>query len=378
MTGRQKILAALSPQGAASAPVVLCYPEIFMRDCWEQVTDVPWWGMVSQDIEMTVAANRDLLAVTGEDRVRIWMGVPREQRQRYRIEGIDARRARRIDTLTGREEEILRPPIGGPFSAHGTLQQREAITSAQQVDEALPLPPAESAQSLEADGRLDKPRRMLAEFGAEKMPWTQLPSPWDPLCLLLGFEGTMVTCLERPDLVEYACRRVVRCNRNRIAAWKAAGVELIWLEEGLSDHISPDLYRRLVLPALQEQTADLRRAGLKTIHYYTGNPFDRLDLLLAGGADALALESSRKGFTIDVADLARRVRGRLAILGNLNEVDLLEKGPIPAIRAEVKRQLEAGRANDGRFLMGIGGPVTPATPPAHVRAVAEAVHELAP
>lgn len=378
MTGRQKILAAISPQGSASTPIVLCYPELFMRDCWERVTDVPWWGMVSQDIETGIQVQRDLLAVTGEDRVRVWMGVSREERQRYRIEGVDARRARRIDTRTGQEEEVLRAPMGGFVLAHETLGQSGALTSREQVDEALPLPAEETAESLGADGRLDKPRRMLAEFGAERMPWTQFPSPWDPLCLVFGFEGIMVTCVEHPDLIEYACRRVLQCNRRRIATWQAAGVELIWIEECLSDHISPELYRRLVLPSVRELTADLRQAGLKTIHYYTGDPFDRLELLLDSGADALALEGSRKGFTIDIADLARRVRGRMAILGNLDEVDLLEKGPAAAIRAEVKRQLEAGRANDGRFLMGIGGPITPGTPLDHVRAIADAVHDLAP
>ena len=72
--------------------------------------------------------------------------------------------------------------------------------------------------TLAADGRLDKPRRMLAEFGAEKMPWTQLPSPWDPLYHVWGFEGLLVACADRPELVEYACRRVAECTRRRIAS----------------------------------------------------------------------------------------------------------------------------------------------------------------
>jgi hypothetical protein len=379
MTGRERILAAMSQRGSASTPIVLCYPEIFMRECWEKVTAVPWWGMFSQDIEMAVQAHRDMLAVTGEDRVRIWMSARRKERDRYRIEGIDAGRARRIDTETGKVEELLRPPPGGFVSAYDQLlNENKVLDSRRQIDEALPLPPRESAESLAADGRLDKPRRMLAEFAAEKMPWTQLPSPITPLLHVWGFEGLMVACADRPDLVEYACRRVVQCNRLRIAAWRAAGAELIWLEEGYSDLISPRLYERLLLPSLQEMTAALREAGMKSIHYYTGDPNDRLELLLASGADALALECSRKAFTVEIEDLARRVDGRIALLGNLDEVQVLEKGPVSAIRAEVERQLAAGRANGGRFIMGIAGPITPGTPLDHVRAIAETVHEFAP
>ena len=379
MTGREKILAALSQRGSASTPIVLCYPEIFMRECWEKVTAVPWWGMFSQDIEMAIQAHRDMLAVTGEDRVRIWMSAPRKERQRYRIEGIDGRRARRIDAETGEAEELLRPPPGGfvsPYDKH--LSENNVYTSREEIDAALPLPPEESAESLGADGRLDKPRRMLAEFAADKMPWTQLPSPWDPLFHIWGFEGLMIACAERADLVEYACRRVVQCNLRRIGAWKAAGVELIWIEDCFDDLISPELYRRMVLPPLREMTAALRKAGMASIHYYTGNPNDRLELLLAGGADALSLECSRKNFTIDIELVARRVDGRIALLGNLDEINVLEKGPVSAIRAEVKRQLAAGRANGGRFIMGIAGPITPGTPLDHVRAIAETVHEFAP
>ena len=379
MTGRNKILAALSERGSASAPVVLCYPEIFMRECWERVTAVPWWGMLSQDIEVAIQVHRDLLAVTGEDRVRIWMSSPRSDRLRFRIEGVDGHRARKIDTQTGQVEELFRPPPGGFVSAYDQLlNENKVFTSREEIDAVLPLPPEETSESLAADGRLDKPQRMLAEFGAEKMPWTQFPSPITPLLHIWGFEGLMVACMERPDLVEYACQRVVLCNRRRIAIWKAAGVELIWLEEGYSDQISPRLYERLLLPAIQETTADLRRAGLKSIHYYAGNPNDRLELLISGGADALSLECSRKGFSIDIEDVARQVAGRMAILGNLDEIHVLGRGPVSAIWAEVRRQLEAGRVNGGRFLMGIAGPITPGTPLEHVRAVAEAVHDLDP
>ena len=379
MTGREKILAALSERGSPSTPIVLAYPEIFMRECWEKVTRVPWWGMFSQDIETAIQAHRDMLAVTSEDRVRIWMSPPRKDRDRYRIEGVDARRAKKIDAETGQVEELLRPPPGGFVSPYDkNIQDNRVYTSTEEIDAALPLPPEETAKSLAADGRLDKPRRMLAEFAADKMPWTQLPSPWDPLFHIWGFEGLMVACAERPEIVEYACRRVVQCNLRRIGGWKAAGVELIWIEDCFDDLIAPDLYRRMVLPPMRELTAALRKAGMKSIHYYTGDPNGRLDLLLAGGADALSLECSRKNFTIDIETIARRVDGRMALLGNLDEVQVLEKGPVSAILAEVSRQLAAGRANGGRFIMGIAGPITPGTPMDHVRAIADTVHDLAP
>ena len=369
----------MSEQGTRSTPVVLCYPEIFMRDNWERVTEVPWWGMHSQDIRVALQAHRDLLAVTGEDRIRLWMSPPRADRARYRVEGIDAARARRVDTETGEAEELLRPPPGGFLSAHDEhMLAKKRITSREQIDALLPLPEVETAESLAASGRSDKPRAMRAAFGEEKMPWTQLPSPFDPLTHVFGFEGLMLAFATAPELVEYACGRVAACTQRRVAMWRAVGVELIWLEEGMSDQVSPEQYRRLVLPYTQATTAAIRQAGMKSIYYYTGNPNDRLDIFLASGADALALEESRKNFVIDIADIAERMDGRMALVGNLDEVQVLHRGPVSAIRAEVARQLEAGRRNGGRFLMGTGGPITPGCPLEHVRAIAETVHELAP
>jgi uroporphyrinogen-III decarboxylase len=146
----------------------------------------------------------------------------------------------------------------------------------------------------------------------------------------------------------------------------------------MSDQISPTQYRRFVLPLLQEQTRQIRQMGLKSIYYCCGNPNDRLDLLLAAGADALSLEESKKSFTIDLCEVARHVQGHTALVGNLDAVHLMEHGTDEQVRAAVARQLEAGRINGRRFLFGYGSPITPGTPSSRVRRVADMVHELAP
>lgn len=379
MTGREKILAALSEQGTGSTPIVLAYPEIYMRDHWEEVTDLPWWGMHSHDIPLALKAHADLLDTTGEDRVRLWMSPSREDRQRYRIEGIDARTARRIDTRAAGEEILERPPKGGFLSsANEGLAEDHGITSREQIDALLPIPDAETPETLAESGRDEKPKRMLDAFCDDKMPWTQIAAPFDPLPFIWGYEGLMIALMDTPDLVEYALGRSLERSLRLLANWKAVGVELIWIEETMTDQMSPESYRRVNLPYLQRLTAAIRAEGLRGIYYYTGNPMDRLELLLASGADALALEESKKNFTIDIEDLAARVDGRMPLVGNLDAGHLLEAGPVEAIEGEIARQLEAGRRNSGRFIMGIGSPITPGTPLEHVRTLAQTVHDLAP
>ena len=45
-------------------------------------------------------------------------------------------------------------------------------------------------------------------------------------------------------------------------------------------------------------------------------------------------------------------------------------------RAEIVRQIQAGRRNGSRFVMSIGSPVTPGTPPERVRLYCDLAHEL--
>lgn len=100
------------------------------------------------------------------------------------------------------------------------------------------------------------------------------------------------------------------------------------------------------------------------------------DRILSLGADALALEESKKGFSIDVEEVVDRVGGRMCVLGNLDAITLLDRGSDAELEREIGRQLRAGRRNDGRFIMSIGSPVTPGKPLERVRRYLDIAHQL--
>ena len=98
--------------------------------------------------------------------------------------------------------------------------------------------------------------------------------------------------------------------------------------------------------------------------------------MLDTGADALALEESKKGFVIDIADVVERVNGRMTVLGNLDSVGILEQAGDEALRAEIARQIAAGRRNGSRLIMSLGSPVTPDTPASRVRRYCDLTRQL--
>jgi uroporphyrinogen-III decarboxylase len=140
--------------------------------------------------------------------------------------------------------------------------------------------------------------------------------------------------------------------------------------------ISERDFLALNVPYLQRLNDEIRHAGMQSIHYFCGNPTGKWDALLSVGTDALALEESKKGFTIDIAEAVERVQGRCALLGNLDAIGMLQDTNDEALEAEIKRQVEAGRRNGNRFIMSIGSPVTPGTPVSRVRHYCDLAHEL--
>jgi len=377
MTGRQKIEAAFSPEGTPQIPVVICYEDIYIRDHWDELTSCPWWYRHAPGVERQMLWRRDAIEKTGQD----WFSVPLwySARERESIE-VEVRDGQvwRTDRHAGTEDLLRRPRAGGwePARQLHSVRPPRLVQTASEVDAAIHLSAHFDPQEVVADGRAALAAALLREFGDRLYPLAAVASPlW--LCYYLwGFEGMMEMIAGRPDLVRRACERfLVRSVRNvRWAA--AAGAKAIWIEECLTDMISPQDFESLNLPFVRNLVAGVRDAGLKSIYYYCGDPAGKWDLLLSAGADALSLEEGKKGFTVDIEEVAAMVQGRCALLGNLDAMGVLERATEDELRDEIRRQLSAGRRNGARFIMSLGSPVTPGTSVRRVRLYCDLVREL--
>lgn len=368
--------AALSGAGSPEAPVVICYEGIYIRDRWSELSARPWWYRAAPDLDRQQAWRREVFERLGQDWFNLSSCGTRTERH---ATWIDQRgdRVFAVDRHTGAEEELVPPPIGG-WGPEGALQSASPDWVPDTPDELDPLLPVPDRdwEDPQHDGRADLATALLSEHGAQQLPWSAVTSPlWDGYDIW-GFEGLMLRVADRPELIEYACQRHVERALRNIRTAAALGAEAMWIEECFTDMLSPEDFRRLNLPGVQQLVEAIREAGMYSVYYYCGDPRDRWDALLDAGADALSLEESKKTFTIDIEEVVERVEGRCAVFGNLDAVGVLQDGSDDALRAEVARQLEAGRRTNGRFVMSIGSPVTPDTPVARVRQYCDLAREL--
>jgi len=382
MTGREKIEAAFSSRGAPEFPVVICYPGICLRDHWDEVTDQPWWALSHPDPRVAAIPIVDFNHAIDVDWFVVRPGFNRAEQSRLSIE-LSGDRVFRVNRETGERIELERPPVSGaverpeakpPPPAEGVSDPR----SLDRILDSLLTPDGGDVftGAVAEEGRLDLPQLLVSLLGKEKMPLIPLTAPLWKCFSLWGFEGTMRATLEQPDLVEHAVRRVLDERIRYVRAFGRLGPSVVWIEDCWTDMISPSSFQRFNVEPLRELTHAIRTAGMWSVHYFCGDWRGKWDLLMETGADAIALEEPKKGFPADIADMAERVQGRKVLLGNLDAHSVLEKASDEQLRAEIARQMDAGRRNRGRFIMSLGSPVTPGTPISRVRSFCEIAREL--
>lgn len=375
MTGREKIRAALSPDGSPEFAAVTCYQSITLRDHWEQATKAPWWASHDPDPARAAQPWIEMVRQTDEDWFQLRYGASRQARAETRIES-DGEQAWLVDRGSGERRALHRPPVGGDQPAPGQVAAGAQVCDADSLREVLTAVYGPEPRGFDPpdEGSLDLPRLLLRELGTERMPIAHVPAPWWWSAGLWGYDGLMLRMVETPELVRLASERLLAQALHLVERYAAAGVGLVWIEDCLSDMISPAQCRDFSLAYVRTLCEAIRAAGMLSVHYYCGRPNDRWDLLLDTGADALALEESKKGFTVDLMQVAELVDGRMALLGNIDAIAVLEHGSDAALEAEVARQGAAGRRNRDRFVCSIGSPVTPGTPLNRVRRYCDLVH----
>jgi len=353
---------------AAEFPVVIPYMGILLRDHWDEVTDVPWWAVRADDIEANLQVARDLQGKLDID----WIPAPaarnREWRARHEV-GLQEGRAFLVDRESGTEREIVREPVGG-FQTHRTTSAVHAIEDIDRLVEVRP------AGDMLADGSLEYASRVVEEFGGDLFVIGNVRDPFWGMNRCFGVHDMLTNLIERPDWAERALERNTAASLEAVRAYAQIGVDGIWLGSGYSsrDVISLPHFRRFTAPYTERIIRETHALGMKSVHYFCGDPGDRLEDLARMGPACLAFEEDKKGYGLDIEGIDRVVAGRACLFGNVDAVGVLQDGTPEEIGAELDRQFEIGRRH-GRFVMSLGSPVTPSTPIAKVAEFIELARE---
>jgi uroporphyrinogen decarboxylase len=184
----------------------------------------------------------------------------------------------------------------------------------------------------------------------------------------VGLTNLFELLASEPDLIDYISQKILEQNIEDIRSHASAGGDAIYIDDATatSDMISVKHYERFCLPYMKQMVDEIHRLGHKAILIYFGGITDRLDQISSLGADGLSMETSMKGYTNDIEQIARRIGSQVTLFGNIDPVGVLQSGTDVELAAEVRRQAQASQYARG-FIMCTGSPITPFTPLSRVQ-----------
>jgi uroporphyrinogen decarboxylase len=202
-------------------------------------------------------------------------------------------------------------------------------------------------------------------------------SPFTLACYMIEGRGktefmeTKRMLYARPDLLH----RILDVNARAVVAYLnaqiEAGAQAVMVFDTWGGMLSHAAYREFSLHYMQQIMSGLTRSKdgevVPRIVFTKGGGL-WLESMAEIGADALGLD-----WTVDIGAARRRVGDRVALQGNLDPSVLF--APPEAVRAEAGKVLQSFGAGSGH-VFNLGHGVSQFTPPEHVAALVDAVHEL--
>ncbi len=202
-------------------------------------------------------------------------------------------------------------------------------------------------------------------------------SPFTLACYMIEGRGktefaqTKRMLYTRPDLLH----RILEVNARSVIAYLnaqiEAGAQAVMVFDTWGGMLSHAAYREFSLSYMQQIMDGLVRTRdgqvVPRIVFTKGGGL-WLEAMAQIGADALGLD-----WTIDIGEARRRVGQRVALQGNLDPSVLF--APAEVVRAEAGKVLQSFGNGPGH-VFNLGHGVSQFTPPEHVAALVDAVHEL--
>jgi uroporphyrinogen decarboxylase len=170
-----------------------------------------------------------------------------------------------------------------------------------------------------------------------------------------------------PEAWDRLMRHVSEMTRDYLAAQIEAGAQAVQLFDSWVGCLSPEDYRRFVLPHSARVLESLAEYGVPRIHFGT-NTATLLEAMKEAGSEVIGVD-----WRLPIGRAREIIGPDFAVQGNLDPVLLL--APRDLLVERVKGILEQADAGNG-YIFNLGHGVLPPTPMENVDAVLETVHSF--
>ncbi|MGI6367019.1 MAG: MtaA/CmuA family methyltransferase [Anaerolineae bacterium] len=217
----------------------------------------------------------------------------------------------------------------------GDRENMPAVLTSPWEDPRQVLIPEDFLERAPVRAVLEAIRILRARHGHRVAIVGKVMGPWTLAYHLHGVQPFLMETLTDPPRVRQFIERLKEITVLFGRAQIAAGADALCIaDHATGDLISARMYRQYLWPVHQELT---RRLGCPTALHICGNTADRLEAIATSGFDCYHFESR-----VDAASAVERVAGRISLMGNVNNPEVLLRGTPDQVEASARAAWEAG------------------------------------
>jgi hypothetical protein len=206
--------------------------------------------------------------------------------------------------------------------------------------------------------------------------WGDQAGCWQHACCLMDVSELIMRCMDTPDWVHRFLTILLQKKLRFIESMKGAKFDLVETGGGSASStvISPALHREFCMPYDRQMHDALHELGFKVVYHTCGGTRGIEELIIANGADASeTLTPTSIGGNQEPWELKRKVGNRLALIGGLDQFNVLTVGPPEKIR-ETVHTLFNKVGQEGGYICSVSDQFFDVPIP-HIQAMADAAKE---
>jgi uroporphyrinogen decarboxylase len=206
--------------------------------------------------------------------------------------------------------------------------------------------------------------------------WGDQAGCWQHAACLIDITDLILRCFDQPDWVHELLDVLLGKKLRFIETMQGARFDLIETGGGAASStvVSPDIHREFCMPYDRKMHDALHDLGFKVTYHTCGGTRGIEELIVANGCDASeTLAPVSIGGNQEPWEFKEKIGDRLALIGGLDQFNVLTSGTAEAIRAAVRTLFEQVGA-DGGYILSCADHFFE-TPPDNIRTFAEAARE---
>jgi len=208
--------------------------------------------------------------------------------------------------------------------------------------------------------------------------WGDQAGCWQHAACLIDITDLILRCFDQPDWVHELLDVLLGKKLRFIETMRGARFDLIETGGGAASStvVSPTIHREFCMPYDRTMHDALHDLGFKVTYHTCGGTRGIEELIVANGCDASeTLAPVSIGGNQEPWEFKAKIGDRLALIGGLDQFNVLTRGTAGDIRAAVTTLFEKVGV-DGGYVLSCADHFFE-TPPDNIRAFAEAARECA-